>query len=158
MSLTTKKLSALIDKFITETALSPSEKTSVRALIAAIASGDSNVTLVTPVITGYTETPIALGNLGPTQVLAITAGTVLEATLTENCVFTMPSVGNGKSFTLLLKVGGTGSYSGTFTGVLWPSTGEPTVTAAVGSVDLFSFISDGTYWYGNASQGYSIPA
>ena len=66
----------------------------------------------------------------------------------------MPAVGAGKSFTLLLKqAAATGNGTATFTGVKFPTT--PVVTAALGKMDIFSFVSDGTSWYGSAVQGYT---
>ena len=117
---------------------------------------DTSPTLNTPTVSGYTETVVAIGVVTTASTLAISAGTVLTATLTASteCVFTMPAVGAGKSFTLLLKqAAATGNGTATFTGVKFPTT--PIVTAALGKMDIFSFVSDGTSWYGSAVQGYT---
>ena len=117
---------------------------------------DTSPTLNTPTVSGYTETVVAIGVVTTASTLAISAGTVLTATLTAStaCVFTMPAVGAGKSFTLLLKqAAATGNGTATFTGVKFPTT--PVVTAALGKMDIFSFVSDGTSWYGSAVQGYT---
>jgi hypothetical protein len=55
----------------------------------------------------------------------------------------------------LLKQDGTGSRTATFTGVKYNSIGTPTVTATAGKMDIFSFVADGTNWYGSVSQGYT---
>jgi hypothetical protein len=68
----------------------------------------------------------------------------------------MPTATAGKSFILLLKQDGTGSRTATFTGVKYSAVaGTPTVTAAAGKMDIFSFVADGTNWYGNVVQGFT---
>jgi hypothetical protein len=117
---------------------------------------DTSPVLNTVTVSGYTETVVAIGVVTTAATLAISAGTVLTATLTAStaCVFTMPAVGAGKSFTLLLKqAAATGNGTATFTGVKFPTT--PVITAALGKMDILSFVSDGTSWYGSAVQGYT---
>jgi hypothetical protein len=90
--------------------------------------------------------------------LAITAGTVLTATLTAStaCTFTMPTAMAGKSFILLLKqAASTGNGTATFTSVKWPTAGAPTITATAGKMDILTFVADGTNWYGSYVQGYT---
>ena len=111
---------------------------------------------LTPV--SYTETVTAVGTVTTTSTLSIAAGTVLTATLTAStaCTFTMPTATAGKSFILLLKQAATtGNGTATFTSVKWNSGGTPTVTATAGKMDIFTFVADGTNWYGSASQGYT---
>lgn len=118
----------------------------------------SNKTLTNPTVTNYTESVVALGVVGSSQTLAITSGTVITATLTAStaCTFTMPSAAAGKSFILMLKQAtSTGNGSATFTGVKWNSVGAPTITATADKMDIISFISDGTNWYGSYTQGYT---
>jgi hypothetical protein len=118
----------------------------------------TNKTLVNPTITDYTESVVAVGTVTTTSTLSLTNGTVQTATLTAStaCTFTMPTAVAGKSFILLLKQAATtGAGTATFTGVKWGTAGAPTVTAAAGSMDIFSFVSDGTNWYGTPSQGYT---
>ncbi len=106
----------------------------------------------------YTETIVASGTVGASATLAITAGTILTATLTSAtpCTFTMPTATAGKSFTLLLKQPASGTVTtATFTGVKWNSGGAPTITATLGRLDILAFVADGTNWYGTASQGYT---
>jgi hypothetical protein len=38
---------------------------------------------------------------------------------------------------------------------MWNSSGAPTITATVGKMDILTFVSDGTNWYGSYSQGYT---
>lgn len=118
----------------------------------------SNKTLTTPTISGYTESVTTVGTVTTSATLNISAGTVLTATLTAStaCTFTMPTAAAGKSFVLMLKqAASTGGGTATFSGVKWPTAGAPTITATAGKMDIISFFSDGTNWYGSASQGYT---
>jgi len=118
----------------------------------------SSPTLTNPTVSAYTETVVALGTVTSSATIAISAGTVITATLTAStaCTFTMPTATAGKSFVLLLKqAASTGNGTATFTGVKWPTAGAPTITATAGKMDILTFISDGTNWYGTYVQGYT---
>jgi len=118
----------------------------------------TNKTLTNPTINNYTEGVVAIGTVTSSSTLSLTNGTVQTATLTAStaCTFTMPTATAGKSFTLLLKqAASTGNGSATFTGVKWGTAGAPTVTAAAGKMDIFTFFADGTNWYGSIAQGYT---
>jgi hypothetical protein len=117
--------------------------------------GLTNKTLTNPTVTNYVESVVAIGTVTSAHTLVLTSGTVQTATLTGNCTFTMPTATAGKSFILLLRQDGTGSRTATFTGVKYNSIGTPTVTATAGKMDIFSFVADGTNWYGSVSQGYT---
>jgi hypothetical protein len=118
----------------------------------------SGKTLTNPTVNNYTEGVVAIGTVTTTSTLSLTNGTLQTATLTAStaCTFTMPAAAAGKSFTLMLKQPGvTGNGSATFTGVKWNAMGAPTITAALGKMDILSFFSDGTNWYGSYTQGYT---
>lgn len=118
----------------------------------------TNKTLTNPTINNYTEGVVAIGTVTTSNTISLTNGTVQTATLTAStaCTFTMPSAVAGKSFVLLLKQAvTTGNGSATFTGVKWQTAGAPTITVTAGKMDILSFISDGTNWYGSYSQGYT---
>lgn len=118
----------------------------------------SSPTITNPTVSAYTETVVALGTVTTSATIAISAGTVITATLTAStaCTFTMPTATAGKSFVLLLKqAASTGNGTATFTGVKWASAGAPTITATAGKMDILTFISDGTNWYGTYIQGYT---
>jgi hypothetical protein len=120
--------------------------------------GLTNKTLTNPTVTNYVESVVAIGTVTSAHTLVLTSGTVQTATLTAStaCTFTMPTATAGKSFILLLKqAASTGNGTATFTGVKYNSVGTPTVTATAGKMDIFSFVSDGTNWYGNVSPGYT---
>ncbi len=114
----------------------------------------SNKTETNPTINNFTEGVVAIGNTSTAKTIDLTSGTVQTATLTGNCTFTMPTATAGKSFTLLLKTGA-GSFTATFTGVKWPTTGAPTITVTASKMDLLTFFADGTNWYGAYTQGYT---
>jgi hypothetical protein len=109
-------------------------------------------------LSAYTETVSAYSTVGASQTLSIAVGTVLTATLTSAtpCTFTMPAAIAGKSFLFLLKQPASGTATtATFTGVKWGSAGAPVITAALGKMDILTFVSDGTNWYGSVAQGYT---
>lgn len=105
------------------------------------------------VFDSFTESVVTIGNSSSGVVLNIGSGTVQTCTLTNNCTFTMPATTAGKSFTMFLNTG-SGNYTASFSGVLWNDSAPPTITTTPSKVDILSFISDGTYWYGSYSQNY----
>jgi len=121
--------------------------------------GLTNKTLTNPTVTNYVESVVAIGTVTSSHTLVLTSGTVQTATLTAStaCTFTMPTATAGKSFILLLKqAASTGNGTATFTGVKYSAVaGTPVVTATAGKMDIFSFVSDGTNWYGNVVQGFT---
>jgi hypothetical protein len=120
--------------------------------------GLTNKTLTNPTVTNYVESVVAIGTVSSAHTLVLTSGTVQTATLTAStaCTFTMPTATAGKSFILILKqAASTGNGTATFTGVKYNVLGTPTMTATAGKMDIFSFVADGTNWYGSVSQGYT---
>jgi len=114
-------------------------------------------TLVNPTITDYTESVVTIGTVGASHTLVLTNGTVQTATLTAStpCTFTMPTATAGKSFILRLTQAATGMTTATFTGVKWAGGTAPTITATASAVDIISFMSVGSTWYGSAIQNLS---
>lgn len=114
-------------------------------------------TLVNPTITDYTESVVTIGTVGASHTLSLTNGTVQTATLTAStpCTFTMPTATAGKSFILRLTQAATGMTTATFTGVKWAGGTAPTITATASAVDIISFMSVGSTWYGSAIQNLS---
>ena len=106
----------------------------------------------------YTEAVVAVGTVTSSSTLSLVSGTFQTATLTAStaCTFTMPATVSGKSFVLLLKqAASTGNGTATFTGVDWGTAGAPTISATAGKMDVLTFISDGSKWYGAYNQGYT---
>ena len=115
-------------------------------------------TVNNPTVTNFVESVVAIGTVTTSNTLSLTNGTVQTATLTAStaCTFTMPTAVAGKSFMLLLKqAAATGNGTATFTSVKWNGVGAPTITATAGKMDILSFISDGTNWYGSITQGFT---
>jgi len=129
-----------------------------RAVLTDISQTLTNKTLTNPTVTNYVETVVAIGTVTTSNTISLTNGTVQTATLTAStaCTFTMPTATAGKSFILLLKQAATtGNGTATFTSVKWGTSGAPTITATAGKMDILTFVSDGTNWYGNIAQGYT---
>lgn len=109
-------------------------------------------------VKSYTEGVVAIGTVGASHTIDLTNGTIQTATLTASTAttFTMPTATAGKSFVLFLKqAASTGNGTATFTGVKWNAAGAPTITALAGKMDILSFFSDGTNWYGSINQGFT---
>ena len=116
-----------------------------------------NATVANVTVTNYIETLQAVGTVGSSASLSLTTGTVLTATLTAStpCTFTMPTATAGKSFILKLTQASSGMTTATFTSVKWPGGTAPTITATASAVDILSFVSDGTNWYGTFAQAFA---
>ena len=121
--------------------------------------------ILTLLLPGFAEPKQTLGVKTTTATLSLASGNVITATLThsQHCVFTMPAhpaAGTSQSFILMLKQAATvGGGSATFvpaaTGkVAWLGA-DPTITVTAGKMDILTFTSDGTNWYGHIAQGYT---
>jgi hypothetical protein len=93
------------------------------------------------------------GNSGASQTISLDDGAIQVYTLTNNCTFIMPPVSTGQNFKLFLNTGA-GNFSASFSGILWYNSTPPTITTSASKVDILTFISDGTYWYGSYGQNY----
>lgn len=110
--------------------------------------------LTNPTVTNYVETAYS-ANSSTAITLALTNGTVQIITLTGNATITMPTAVAGKSFLLMLKQDATGSRTVTWSTVVWPGGTAPTITSTASKMDIYSFFSDGTNWYGvTVGQNY----
>ena len=110
-------------------------------LSGAIVAADQIISA--PIMKDYAETVYAGGNSGTSQTLALTNGNVQTWTMNGNCTFTMPSGSTlqaGSSLTLILPQDGTGSRTGTFTGVKWAGgTAVTLTTTATTGIDILTF-------------------
>ena len=103
--------------------------------------------LTNPTVTNYVET-LYSANTSTAITVALTNGTVQLLTLTGSATITMPTAVAGKSFIIMLKQDATGSRTVTWTTVVWGGGTAPTITATASKMDIYSFFSDGTNWYG----------
>ncbi len=127
----------------------------------AVVGTTDDQTLSSKTIQNYTESTVAIGTVGTgTTALSINNGTVLTATLTasQTTTFTMPTAAVGKSFILMLKQAATtGNGVANFTSVKWPNNATaPVMTATANRMDIYTFFSDGTNWYGSSAQNYVL--
>lgn len=107
------------------------------------------------IVTGYKETHTDNGNTGTAQTIDISDSTLQTYTLNGNCTFTMPTAEAGRSFTVFIKTGA-GSFTATFTGAKFPDNVAPTISTDANRMDILTFYSDGTNWYGSAQQEYHV--
>jgi hypothetical protein len=114
------------------------------------ASNISSGTLALARLPVTVEKSSSVGNSGSTQTLSLSSASVQTVTLSASCTFTMPTATAGASLTVILSQGA--SYTATFTGARWPGGTAPTITTGAGKIDVLTFVSDGTYWYGVAVQ------
>lgn len=116
-------------------------------------------TLSSPTLTGaYVETPYSATVTSSVTLNLTTNGTfqILTMTSATALAVTMPTAVSGQSFVLVLKQPASGTANAvTWTTVKWSGGTTPTVTATVGKADVFTFISDGTNWYGSYVQNYT---
>jgi len=111
-------------------------------------------TLTNPTVTNYVETPYT-ANTSTAITLDLANGTVQILTMTGSPTITMPTAVAGKSFIMYLKTG-SGSYTVTWSTVVWAGGTAPTVTSTASKMDIYSFFSDGTNWYGvTVGQNYT---
>jgi hypothetical protein len=65
----------------------------------------------------------------------------------------MPSASSAASLTFFITQ--TGSFTATFSGVKWGGGGvAPSITTGANKIDILSFLSDGTNWYGGIIQNF----
>jgi len=115
-----------------------------------------NVTSNNITLTSYTETVLTANSSTAITLNITTNGTVQVITLTGSATITMPTAVAGKSFILFLKQDATGSRTVTWSTVNWPGGTAPTITSTASKMDIYSFFSDGTYWYGTTvGQNYT---
>ena len=118
-------------------------------------SSVGNLAVANVTVTDYKESQVNIGNSSTTQTISLSNGTIQTVTLTGNCTFTMPTAAEGKSFLVMIK-SGAGNFTGTFTSVKFPANTAPTITTTASRMDIIAFSSDGTNWYGTASQNYFV--
>lgn len=107
----------------------------------------SNATLSNPTITNYTEAFYSV--TGTSLTVDLSNGTMQRLVTTGNSTITLPSPVAGKSFTIIVEYGGSHTITWAGGGTLkWSEGVAPTLSS---SIDIFSFVQDGTNTYGGAA-------
>ena len=129
-SATTLATSTITDNGTTVTIAAASSIQGVKETYATTAPTSSVVTI------DLNTTTVALLTLNA----SVTSFTINNLTAGKVNSFTIVTVPNGSVYTITWTFGGVG--------VKWPSGTAPTLTTTNGKYDIFSFIYDGTNWYG----------
>ena len=112
----------------------------------------TNKTLTNPTITNYTETRYAATITSNAITLSLTNGTYQTITTMAGAnAITLPAVASGKSLTVQVVYASTPTtltFSTPSGALKYPASTTPTPTLTNGKYDFYSFISDGTNWYG----------
>jgi hypothetical protein len=95
----------------------------------------------------YKEQTVSNTSFGASYTVDLTKGSLHLLTLTSSTTIYMPTAAEGKSFTLIISTG-SGEYVVSWNGVTFSDGAVPVNTTASNKKDVFSFISDGTNWYG----------
>jgi hypothetical protein len=112
----------------------------------------TNKTLTNPTITNYTETRYAATVTGNAITLTLTNGTFQTITTMAGAnAITLPAVASGKSLTVQVLYASTPTtltFAAPSGSLKYPAGTTPTPTLTNTKYDFYSFISDGTNWYG----------
>lgn len=96
----------------------------------------------------YKEQTYTNTTFGYAYTIDLNNGSVHLLTLNNSTTITMPAVSAGKSFTLIINTGTAGNFVVNWSGVTWTDNVAPIVTTTSSKRDIFSFISDGSSWFG----------
>jgi len=95
------------------------------------------------------------GNSSTADTINYGTGNFQKSTLTGNCTYTFTAPSGPARVTLLVYTG-TGSFSITWPAtVKWSGGTAPTTTATASKVDIFTFLWDGTNYFGTYTQNYT---
>lgn len=112
----------------------------------------TNKTLTNPTITNYTETRYSATVTSNAITLDLANGTFQTITTMVGAnAITLPAVGSGKSLTVQVAYASTPTtltFASPSGALKYPGGTTPTPTLTNGKYDFYSFISDGTNWYG----------
>jgi len=104
-------------------------------------------------VVGLTE--YDLGNSGASKTVDWANGQNQRIALTAACELTFSNPVAGMTAKLKVVQGGTGSYTITWPTIKWAGGAAPTLTTAVGGIDIVSLYYDGTSYHGVASLGFA---
>lgn len=114
------------------------------------------VCLIAPTLTNPSETVQALTS-GTTIAWNMASGGAATLTLATNATLDAPSnLRNGASYSLTVTQDGTGSRTLAYNSVFkFPGGTDPVLSTAAGSIDILTFLSDGTNLYGSILKAFS---
>jgi len=99
----------------------------------------------------YADGEVDDGNSSTADTINWTTGNFHKSTMTGNCTYTFTAPSGATTLILKLVQGGSGSYTATFPAtVKWAGGTAPTLSTAVGAIDIITFYWDGTNYFGTA--------
>jgi hypothetical protein len=133
----------------TGSAWGTSYTTSGSGTVVALATG---ATLTNPTITNYTETRYSATVTSNAITLDLANGTFQTITTMVGAnAITLPAVASGKSLTVQILYASTPTtltFASPSGSLKWPNSLTPTPTLTNAKYDFYTFVSDGTNWYG----------
>ena len=93
------------------------------------------------------------GNTTATVTIDFNSGNVQSYTLNANTTFSFSNGKSGGTYIIFLTQGAS-SFTASFASAKWSGGVPPTITTTNNSVDIFTFIYDGTNYYGTFVQNY----
>lgn len=121
------------------------------AAVPATLSGSetlSNKTLTKPIINGSVQAYTSDVD-GSTVTFDMSASNIHNVTLGGNRTLAVSNVATGQAFVIILKQGSGGQTVTWFSNIKWVSATVPTLTTTSARWDIFSFIYDGTNYFGS---------
>jgi hypothetical protein len=97
----------------------------------------------------------AIGSTGTTVAVNWDNANTQSLTLTASAAITMSNPLDGGVYTLMITQGTGGSKTVTWSNVKWPGGTPPTLSTAVGALDVITFIYGPTAYVGNANLNFS---
>lgn len=111
------------------------------------------------VVTGSQAYTVMRANENTTSNITVNwnNGNVQKFTLNANPTsFTFNNGNAGGTYILIIRQNSAGSYTINWPGaVSWPGASAPTMTAGANKYDVYSFVYDGTTYFGTATQNYT---
>lgn len=96
------------------------------------------------------------GNSGASKTISFDLAQNQKLTLTASTTLTFTNPTAGSVYLLKLVQGGVGSFTVTWpASVKWPQATAPTLSTAVGAIDICTFYYDGTSYFGSSGLGYA---
>jgi hypothetical protein len=93
------------------------------------------------------------GNTSTNVTIDLNAGNVQSYTLAANTTFTFNNGKSGGTYIIILTQGAS-SFTASFASTKWSGGIPPVITTTINAVDVFTFLYDGTNYYGSFLQNY----